>query len=418
VERLCDGGEEGFVVEDVGGGVWFGAGAQDDDDELLTRVDVEMLAKDSDALEGALMNGVASGEGPPEVAVVHGLATNDVSGAGFAEPAFGNDALTVENAVLLNEQAEAAIIAQGCAEAAAGEPHSTGRFEPPGGILLHAEARPESLRKISGERLVGGAFEQRSHEEGFASAVIPDGAGSTGPGQSVHVGDDGAGFLRQLEFEELSAIGLGVGVGLVPLHSGSHLQDIANADALVSATLELGDVTGQRVVEAGDEALLQGRADERGGKGFRDGEGGPAGLRAGAEFVVFEDYFAVLEDEQSGDAIVSEVVEEVEGVATGFEMNVGALRYCGWEGANGALSRNGVDGKESVAVLEGGYLDVREHLAVKHLACAGALLRWSGGAAKGENERDEYAVPLPMRVGDLEFLGYAVFHGPDSMKRC
>ena len=140
-------------------------------------------------------------------------------------------------------------------------------------------------------------------------------------------------------------------------------------------------------------------------------------MRAGAEFVVFEDYFAVLEDEQSDDAIVSEIVEEVEAVATGFEMNVGELRYCGWEGANGALSRNGVDGKESVAVLEGGYFDVREHLAVKDLARAGALLRWSGGAAEGENERDEYAAQLPMRGDDFEFLGHVVFHGPDSMKR-
>jgi len=68
-------------------------------------------------------------------------------------------------------------------------------------------------------------------------------------------------------------------------------------------------------------------------------------------------------------------------------------------------------------VLEGGHLDVREHFAVKDLARAGALLRWSGGTAKGENERDEYSVQLPMRVGNLGFLGHVVFHGPDSMKR-
>jgi len=60
-----------------------------------------------------------------------------------------------------------------------------------------------------------GSFEQRAHEEGFAGAVIPDGAGSTGPGPGVHVRNNGPGLLCQLEFEELSAIGLGIGVGLV-----------------------------------------------------------------------------------------------------------------------------------------------------------------------------------------------------------
>jgi len=72
------------------------------------------------------MNGIACGDGPPEVAVIHGLATDDVSRTRFAEPAFGNDALAVEDTVLLDEQAEAAIIAQGCAEAATGEPHPAG----------------------------------------------------------------------------------------------------------------------------------------------------------------------------------------------------------------------------------------------------------------------------------------------------
>jgi len=95
--------------------------------------------------ERALMNGIACGDGPPEVAVIHGLATDDLSRTRFAEPAFGNDALAVEDTVLLDEQAEAAIIAQGCAEAATGEPHPARGFEPPRGILLHAEARPESL---------------------------------------------------------------------------------------------------------------------------------------------------------------------------------------------------------------------------------------------------------------------------------
>ena len=162
---------------------------------------------------------------------------------------------------------------------------------------------------------------------------------------------------------------------------------------------------------------MEGCTDERGGEGFRDGERRPAGLRAGAEFVVFEDYFAILEDEQSGDAIVSEIVKEVEVVATGFEWKVFELRRGGREVANGAFSRNGVDRKESVAVLEGSYLDLRQHLAVEHLARAGALLRWSGGAAEGENDRDEYSAHLPMRVGYLDFLGHVVFHRPDSMKR-
>ena len=140
-------------------------------------------------------------------------------------------------------------------------------------------------------------------------------------------------------------------------------------------------------------------------------------MRAGAKFVVFEDYFAILEDEQSGDAIVSEIVKEVEVAATGFEWKVLDPHRCGREGANGALSRNGVDGKESVAVLERSYLDVRQHLAVEHLARAGALLRWNGGAGEGENDRDEYSAQRPMRVGYLEFLGHVVFHRPDSMKR-
>ena len=87
MERFCDCGEEGGVIQDVGGGVGFGAGAEDDDDELLGGVDVEVLAEDADGFEGALVNGIACGDRPPEVAVVHGLAADDVGGAGFAEPA-------------------------------------------------------------------------------------------------------------------------------------------------------------------------------------------------------------------------------------------------------------------------------------------------------------------------------------------
>ena len=37
MERVCDGGEEGDVIQNVGGGVWFGAGAQDDDDQPLKK---------------------------------------------------------------------------------------------------------------------------------------------------------------------------------------------------------------------------------------------------------------------------------------------------------------------------------------------------------------------------------------------
>src|SRR3981189_1767692 len=91
VERSCDGGEEGGGLQGVGGRVRFGASAEDDDDKLLGGVDVEVLAEDADRLERAFMKGIACGDGPPEVAVVHGFTTDDVSGAGFAEPAFGDD---------------------------------------------------------------------------------------------------------------------------------------------------------------------------------------------------------------------------------------------------------------------------------------------------------------------------------------
>ena len=67
-------------------------------------------------------------------------------------------------------------------------------------------------------------------------------------------------------------------------------------------------------------------------------------------------------------------------------------------------------------MFEGSYLDVREHLAVKDLACTGALLRESGCAAKGKQDRNNYSAHWPIRIWHLDFLSHVVFLRPDSMK--
>ncbi len=82
---------------------------------------------------------------------------------------------------------------------------------------------------------MGRCFEQGSHHKRFACAVVPDRARRTDPRRPVHIGQDAARLLLQLDVQQLSAVGAGVGVGLVPFHSGCHLQDVANAHAIVGA---------------------------------------------------------------------------------------------------------------------------------------------------------------------------------------
>jgi hypothetical protein len=159
------------------------------------------------------------------------------------------------------------------------------------------------------------------------------------PGERVHVSHDGAGLLLQLFLQQLSAVGMWVGVCLIPLHSGSHLHNVAHAHAVVGAPLELRQVTSEGIIQAGDQALLEGRAHQGRGDGLGHGKGDPAGIRSSAEFVVLESHLAVLEHEQAGDAIVGQIIKQIIWLASRMEMDVLERRRCGRERPHGAPPR-------------------------------------------------------------------------------
>jgi len=69
-------------------------------------------------------------------------------------------------------------------------------------------------------------------------------------------------------------------------------------------------------------------------------------------------------------------------------------------------------------VLEGGHLDVRQHLSVEHLARPGQLLRERGRAAKHKQCSNNDFAHEPTRARYLEFLSHVVFHRRDSMEYC
>src|SRR5260221_3202676 len=112
------------VIQNVRGGIRLGPRAQYHDDQLFPWIDVHVLAENSDGLKRSLMNRIARGNRPPEIAIVHRLPANHVRGARFSEPAFGHSPFALNHAILLHEQSESAVIAQRGAQPATGKPHS------------------------------------------------------------------------------------------------------------------------------------------------------------------------------------------------------------------------------------------------------------------------------------------------------
>ncbi len=97
-------------------------------------------------------------------------------------------------------------------------------------------------------------------------------------------------------------VGLGIGIVLIPLHAGGHGDELAHGDALIGAAIELGDIGGDRVFQALDVAVLDGRAHQGGGDRLGDGEGGPAFAGLAAEAIALEHDLAVLQHHDPGGA--------------------------------------------------------------------------------------------------------------------
>ena len=100
------------------------------------------------------------------------------------------------------------------------------------------------------------------------------------------------------------------------------MHNVANAHAFVGAPFELRQIVRQRIIEAADQPLLESHADQDRGHGLSHGKRNPARIWSGAKFVVFKSHLAILEDKQASDAIVREVVEQVELFTPRMEMNV------------------------------------------------------------------------------------------------
>lgn len=82
-------------------------------------------------------------------------------------------------------------------------------------------------------------------------------------------------------------------------------------------------------------------------------------------FIVLKSDLAAFQDEQTRDAIVSEVVEEIVAFTAGPETNVLELLRCQRQRTDRPTSRYPTERIQSLAMFEGGHLDVWQHRAGK-----------------------------------------------------
>ncbi len=280
-----------------------------------------IVGEDGNALaEDAL--GLVSARGqPPEVAVGR---LGHVRAGGVGDPADRQDVAPTRLAAVQHELTEPAVVAQRHADAAAAALVARDVLDPDG-VLLHAVGLPDLLRQVLGHRLADGVGKQHAGEVRLAGLVDELGARRRLARQAAHVADHRIDAGLDVDEADLGHVGIGVGVVLVPLHARGHGDQLAHVDAVVGAALQLGDVGGDRIVQALDLAVLDRRADQ--GRGHRLGhrERGPPLLGATAQAIALQHDAPVLDHQHAGGAEGGHVGGGVPGLAVHGELGVDRL---------------------------------------------------------------------------------------------
>ncbi len=96
------------------------------------------------------------------------------------------------------------------------------------------------------------------------------------------------------------SLSAGVGVvALVPVEAGGHLQHVAQRDGGPPVGGPLGEPRRHRLVDAGDQALVDGDADQGAGDALGHRPAGGVGVGVGAVGVPLGDELAVVEDDDA-----------------------------------------------------------------------------------------------------------------------
>ncbi len=139
------------------------------------------------------------------------------------------------------------------------------------------------------------------------------GAWFVGAGQGGHHLHRGAGALFDLGAQQVAPVGGGVGVGLVPFDARRHQQDVADADPVIGAASQCGDIVDDQVVQTIDMAIDDRGAYQGGGDGFGHRHRHPARVRRVAALIGLKDDRAVLQHDHPGDIVQRQEVVEVVG---------------------------------------------------------------------------------------------------------
>src|SRR3954451_23083829 len=103
---------------------------------------------------------------------------------------------------------------------------------------------------------------------------------------------------------------------------------MADGHPVVATAFKCRHIAGEVNVKSWDEALAQCRSDEGRGNGLGHGERSPARRGCGTEFMVFKNNLSVFQDQQTCDAIVGKIVEEIVVLIARLETNVLELARC------------------------------------------------------------------------------------------
>ena len=238
--------------------------------------------------------------------------------------------MAIHPALVCRNQPKASIVAQGRAEAAASPYHAVRAIGPPGGIVLHACARPDLLLEIFTQGPMRCTFQHRPDHERLARAVIPDRAGCRSARERRHEAQQVARLAIDLHFQHLAPVRIRVDVRLVPAHTGTHRQQLPDTDAVVGAALQHGDVFHNLVIEACYQAIHQRRARQRRCHRFRHRERCPVRLGSRTQLIVLEGHFSILQDQQTRYAVSGQIIKDVVAVSMIHEQDLwkrlGALR--------------------------------------------------------------------------------------------
>ncbi len=101
----------------------------------------------------------------------------------------------------------------------------------------------------------------------IAGVVEEDGTGCGHPWPACHVLDDidsGLGIAGDVHGEGVAPVGIGILVVLIPTQASGHGQGLAQSHALVARLGQLWNVACDRILQAADEAVMDGGAQQGG----------------------------------------------------------------------------------------------------------------------------------------------------------